>query len=230
MDISVIYEDRDYLVINKPSGVITHPKNESDKSPSVTEWVLKNHPEAKGVGEYPDRPGIMHRLDKETSGLLVIAKNQTAYDHFKKLFQTRAIKKYYTALVIGRPKADRGLIEAPIGRIGMKRTTIQRRGKLKDEKTAATEYRVLKNFDGYSLLEVAPRTGRTHQIRVHLQHIGCPVAGDRMYAPENAPRPKGLTRLFLHAQRLEFTAPDGKALSLEAELPDELKAVLENLD
>lgn len=229
MEPTIVFEDDNILVLDKPAGVITHPKNESDTSPSVTEWVFTHHPEIKGIGEYPDRPGIMHRLDKETSGLLVVAKNQPAYDYFKNLFQTRTIKKYYTALVIGRPKEDRGVIEAPLGRIGMKRTTIPHRGKLRDEKAAVTDYRVVKKYTRFSLLEVQPRTGRTHQIRVHLKHIGTPIAGDRVYAPQNAPRPEGLTRLFLHAQRLEFTAPDGKAMSLETDLPGDLQKVLSAL-
>lgn len=226
----VIYEDENFLAVNKPSGLITHPKNEDDHSQSVAGWILDNHPSIRGVGEYADRPGIMHRLDKETSGILIIAKDQTTYNYFKNLFQTRSIKKTYIALVIGHPKQERGIIDAPMGRIGMKRTTLPRHGKLKDEKSAITEYTVTKKFTNYSLLELSPKTGRTHQLRVHLKHIGCPIAGDVLYAPKDARRPVGLDHLFLHAKSISFTAPNGQAMTLEAELPGDLQKVINTLE
>ncbi len=227
---TIVYEDRNFLAINKPAGLITHPKNAGDKTPSVTSWILKHYPALADVGEYPDRPGIMHRLDKDTSGILLIAKNQPTYDYLKGLFQTRKIKKYYLALVIGQLKEDRGVIDAPIGRIGMKRTTIAKHGKLVDKKEASTEYTTVKKFEKYTLLEILPHTGRTHQIRVHLKHIGHPIIGDDLYAPKDAKRPEGLARLFLHARKLEFTTPDGKAMSLEADLPEGLQKVLSALE
>ena len=133
------------------------------------------------------------------------------------------------ALVIGRPPKEHDLIEAPIGRIGMKRTTLERGGKLRDKKEAVTEYRVIQKFSNYTLLEVSPKTGRTHQIRVHLQHIGHPIAGDPIYAPKATKDSHNPPRLFLHAQKISFTTQDGKAMTLEADLPPELQKFLEEL-
>ena len=142
MSIRIVYEDADILVINKPSGLITHPKNAEDKQESVTGWLIEKYPEIKNVGEDPLRPGLVHRLDKDTSGLLVIAKTQDSFLYLKNLFQDKKIKKFYLALVSGKPKEPKGIIDAPMGRIGMKRTT-QVRGnkKLKDKKEAVTEYK-----------------------------------------------------------------------------------------
>ncbi len=226
----VVYEDKNILVINKPSGLITHPKNAEDNQDSVTGWLVEKYPEIKTVGEDPLRPGLVHRLDKDTSGLLVIAKNQNSFVYLKSLFQDRKIKKYYLALVHGRPKEPKGIIDAPMGRIGMKRTT-QVRGnkKLKDKKEAVTEYSTLKNFRDFTLLEVSPHTGRTHQIRVHLKSIGTPVAGDPLYGYKNITGPKQPERLFLHAYKIQFVSPDGKSLTIEIDLPKELQNFLDDL-
>ena len=231
MNISIVYEDKNILVINKPSGLITHPKNADDKQDSVTGWLVEKYPEIKTVGEDPLRPGLVHRLDKDTSGLLVIAKNQDSFIYLKNLFQERKIKKFYLALVYGKPKESRGIINAPMGRIGMKRTT-QVRGnkKLKDRKEAVTEYSTLKNFHDFTLLEVMPHTGRTHQIRVHLKSIGTPIAGDPLYGPKNLRSPKAPGRLFLHAHKLQFVSPDGKSLTIEADLPDDLQKFINELE
>ena len=231
MEISIVYEDKNLLVINKPSGLITHPKNAEDKQESVTGWLVEKYPEIKAVGEDPLRPGLVHRLDKDTSGLLVIAKNQDSFLYLKSLFQDRKIKKFYMALVHGKPKEPKGIIDAPMGRIGMKRTTQEHgKKKLKDEKTAVTEYSTLKNFHNFTLLEVSPHTGRTHQIRVHLKSIGTPVAGDLLYGYKNSNGPKEPSRLFLHAYKLQFISPDGKALSFETDLPDDLQKFINELE
>ena len=234
---SIIYEDDNILVVNKPYGIITHPKNATDTQPSLTDWVAVNYPELKDVGEPFDasgapfpRHGIAHRLDKDTSGLIVIAKNQDSFDYLKKLFQTHAIQKHYYALVHGRPKESSGVINAPLGRIGMKRTTRIEGKKMIDSKESVTEYKVLKKFTGFTLLEVSPLTGRTHQIRVHLKSVNCPIAGDPVYTPKGWQDPEGLNRLFLHAYKLEFPAPDGKVLTIEADLPEELQKVLNMLE
>lgn len=247
MNISIVYEDSNLLVINKPSGLITHPKNAEDKQESVTGWLVGKYPEIKNVGDpstgspRPElgtktgqenlRPGLVHRLDKDTSGLLVIAKNQDSFIYLKNLFQDRKIKKFYLALVHGKPKESKGIIDAPLGRIGMKRTT-QVRGnkKLKDKKEAVTEYRTLKNFRDFTLLEVSPHTGRTHQIRVHLKSIGTPVAGDPIYGSKNTTGPKEPERLFLHAYKLQFISPDGKSLAFETDLPDDLQNFINELE
>jgi len=231
MNISIVYEDNNLLVINKPSGLITHPKNAEDKQESVTGWLTEKYPEIKNVGEDPLRPGSVHRLDKDTSGLLLIAKNQDSFLYLKNLFQERKIKKFYLALVYGKPKEPKGIIDAPMGRIGMKRTT-QVRGnkKLKDKKEAVTEYRTLKNFRDFTLLEVSPHTGRTHQIRVHLKSIGVPVVGDPIYGFKKPTLQPGPGRLFLHAYKLQFVSPDGKSLIFETDLPDDLQKFINELE
>jgi len=231
MKILVVYEDKNILIINKPSGLITHPKNATDNQESVTSWLVEKYPEIKNVGEDPLRPGLVHRLDKDTSGLLVIAKNQDSFLYLKNLFQERKIKKFYLALVCGKPKEPKGIIDAPIGRIGMKRTT-QLRGKkkLKDKKEAVTEYTTLKNFQDFTLLEVSPHTGRTHQIRVHLKSIGAPIAGDPLYGNKNPDGPKQPKRLFLHAYKIQFISPDGKSLAFETDLPDDLQKFINELE
>ncbi|MBI2062353.1 MAG: RluA family pseudouridine synthase [Candidatus Yanofskybacteria bacterium] len=228
MNIGIVYEDKNLLVINKPSGLITHPKDATDKQKSVTSWLVEKYPEIKTVGEDPLRPGLVHRLDKDTSGLLVIAKNQESFTYLKSLFQEKKIKKFYLALVHGKPKEPKGIIDAPLGRIGMKRTTqLHGKKKLKDKKEAITEYGTIKNFQNFTLLEVSPHTGRTHQIRVHLKSLGTPVAGDPLYGHKD---PKEPSRLFLHAYKLQFVSPDGKALTIETELPEELQNFINALE
>lgn len=238
-EIPIVYEDSNILVINKPSGLITHPKNSEDKQESVTGWLVEKYPEIKNVGDPSTgsgqenlRPGLVHRLDKDTSGLLAIAKNQDSFLYLKNLFQERKIQKLYLALVRGKPKEPKGIIDAPLGRIGMKRTT-QVRGhkKLKDKKGAVTEYRTLKSYKDFTLLEVTPHTGRTHQIRVHLKSIGNPVAGDPLYGSKNSTGPKeGPGRLFLHAYKLQLISPDGKSITLETDLPDDLQKFINELE
>lgn len=236
MNIRIVYEDENLLVINKPAGLIVHPKNATDTQESVVSWLKKECPGIENIGEpfvasgaESERAGIIHRLDKDTSGLLIIAKNQPAFDYLKKQFQARTIQKHYLALVYGRPKQGSGVIDAPLGRIGLKRTVKLDGKKLIDSKPAVTEYSISRSFEKFSLLDVSPQTGRTHQIRVHLQSIGCPIAGDPVYGPKGWQKPEGLTHLFLHAYKLSFTTPDGKALTLEADLPQDLQKVLSML-
>ena len=237
MNPQIVYEDNDIIVVNKPSGLITHQKNITDDQPSLVDWVIKNYPQLKEVGEPFDasgtqvpRAGIVHRLDKETSGLIVIAKNNESFFYFKDLFQTKKIKKHYLALVHGKPKESKGIINSPLGRIGLKRTTKIIGNKLIDKKDAETEYKTVKNFVDFTLLEISPKTGRTHQIRVHLNSIGLPVCGDRVYGCKRLSPPPGPSRLFLHAYKLEFKTPRGESLVLEADLPEDLSNVLEKLE
>ncbi|SRR3990167_11431338 len=241
MEPEIVYEDERLLVLNKPAGLITHPKNINDTQESITSWLVKKSPEIKNIGEpfvasghEVPRAGVVHRLDKDTSGLILVAKDNEAFFYLKKLFQDRKIKKHYLALVNGRPKDSKGTISAPLGRIGLKRTTKIIGDKLIDKKEAVTEYEVLKNYsllaNHYSLLEVVPRTGRTHQIRVHLNSIGTPVSGDNIYGFKKIKSPRGLTRLFLHAYKLEFVAPDGKKLLIEIGLPEDLQKVLNEIE
>ncbi len=236
MEVSVVYEDGKLLVLNKPYGLIVHPKNAADTQPSVVDWLVARYPGIGEVGEPFDasgtpipRAGIVHRLDKDTSGLLLVAKNNDAFSYLKSLFQTRKIQKHYLALCYGFPAESAGVISAPLGRVGLKRTTRMGGDKLKDKKDAVTEYSVRRRFEKFTLFDVMPKTGRTHQIRVHLQSIHCPIAGDPIYAPKGWQKPAGLTRLFLHAYKLSFVTPDGKSLTVEAELPDDLQKVLSML-
>lgn len=261
MSIPIVYEDNEILVLNKPAGLITHPKNINDKQESVTSWLTEKYPEIKSVGEpfvasgkEVPRVGVVHRLDKDTSGLLLVAKNSKTFFYLKDLFQTRKIKKYYLALVHGRPKEPRGVISSPLGRIGLKWTTRMksngpdaksiedprfdnrasrgpnRDNKLIDKKEAETEYKTVKNYKNFTLLEIIPKTGRTHQIRVHLNSIGTPVAEDPVYGFKRAISPPDLNRLFLHAYKLEFTSPSGKQLVIESDLPQDLQNILKMLE
>ncbi len=236
MQISKVYEDANLLVINKPAGLIVHPKDATDDQDSVVSWLKQEYPGIEHVGEpfiasgaESERAGIVHRLDKDTSGLLIVAKNNDAFYYLKSLFQNRKIEKHYYALVYGRPKQGHGIIDAPMGRIGLKRTVKIDGKKLIDSKPAITEYEIIQSYQKFTLLDVAPKTGRTHQIRVHLQSIGCPIAGDPIYTPKGWQKPPELHRLFLHAYKLIFMTPDGKSLVLEADLPPELSRVLELL-
>lgn len=237
MSFSVIYKDDDILVVNKPAGIVVHP-DAHHKTGTLTQEIIKKYPEIGNIGEDPARPGIVHRLDKDTSGLLLVARNQNAFSHLKKKFQTRSIKKTYLVLVIGRVKNDRGVIELPIGRsrkAPLKRVSGRNlKGKKRE---AITEYRVLERFkglaestaEGFTLLEVMPLTGRTHQIRSHFAAIGHPVVCDQIYAGKRYICPVELDRQFLHAWKLEFTSPSRTKLMLEADLPEDLDQVLKFL-
>jgi 23S rRNA pseudouridine1911/1915/1917 synthase len=230
MNLSIVYEDENLLVINKPSGLAVHKINANDPRMTLADILVQKYPNIKDVGEDPLRPGIVHRLDKETSGLMIVAKNNQTFFYLKKLFQERKIKKTYIALISGHPKSSHGVIDVPLAKIGTKQTTqIKGRHKL-IERQAETGYKTIRNFKDYSLLEVTPKTGRTHQIRIHLKSIGHPIVGDKIYGSKSPDYPPNLSRLFLHAQKLEFTTPDGKALALETDLPEDLQKVVSALE
>jgi 23S rRNA pseudouridine1911/1915/1917 synthase len=218
----IIYEDDDFLFINKPAGLLVHPANKFKKNEfSLVHWLIKKYPEIKNVGENSLRPGIVHRLDKDTSGVMVIAKNQKSFIFLKKLFKNHQIKKTYIALVCGIPKKKEDIINMPIGlKSGTTKRTIYSQ-KLKKE--AITYYKVLKVFkskDGknYSLLKVIPYTGRTHQIRVHLKYIGNCICGDNLYGKKD-----NFNRLMLHSFSLEFSKNKVKRLKIEAGLGKDFK-------
>lgn len=223
MHLDIVYEDDDILVLNKPSGISVHRTGPKDPNRSLVDFVLEKYPQIKDVGDDKIlRPGIVHRLDKETSGLMVVAKNQKSFDYLKNLFQKRLIKKTYLALVYGRPKNKKGRIELPLGKLGTRQTTVLKGKKELKERDAITDYEVIKEFPNYSLLEVSPKTGRTHQIRVHLKSIGHPLVCDPIYGGKMKLCPPELGRLFLHAQKLELTLPSGQNIVLEADPPKEL--------
>lgn len=220
---TVIYEDKDVLVLNKPSGLMVHPDGKS-KEYTLTDWVLENYPEIKGVGEplvirsgkeeiLIDRPGIVHRLDKETSGVIIVAKDQKAHEFLKKQFQDRLTEKVYLAVVWGNFTEDSGSIDAPIGKSRSDFRQWQAGGKARGLlRDAHTDFRVLRriqeNGEHFCLCEVRPKTGRTHQIRVHMKYLHHPLLGDTLYA-QNRPLALGFTRLALHASRLTITLPNG---------------------
>ena len=231
---SIVYDSPDFVVINKPSGLLTHPRDSHDKRQSVLSWFLERYPKAASVGEDLSRPGIVHRIDKETSGLLLLAKTPEAFKYFKQLFHDRLISKQYIALVCGDVENKQGVIDAPLFKFGTRQSMRPpKEGKI-SERTALTEYKVVKSYKlpavSYTLLEVSPKTGRTHQIRIHLRSIGHPIVCDPIYAEKSRVCPPELGRLFLHAQKLSFTTPDGQALTLEADMPPELENFLSELE
>lgn len=226
----IVYKDKDFLIVNKPAGLPVHAGGSVKKGEALVDWLIKKYPEMKNVGDDPEvRPGIVHRLDKETSGIMVIARNQESFQGLKHLFQTRQVSKKYLALVRGRVAKKSGAVTLPIGILkshGVKRTVREKHARAVKE--AATEFRVLERFSDATLVEVLPKTGRMHQIRVHLAAIGHPVLGDRLYGGKGAARP-GLKRHFLHASSLSFSYPEGRRFTFEASLPEDLKTFLKEL-
>lgn len=216
-DLEVVYKDPDIIVINKPAGLLTHAASTAS-GPSVADFAR-----AYTTDPDPDRPGIVHRLDKDTSGLMVIARTTEAKIYLQQLFKDHGVQKTYTLLSIGRLKPSAAVIRMPIGRDEAHplRRAISAHGK-----EAVTTYTTIATYTGYSLVEAMPATGRTHQIRVHFASLGHPIAGDTLYG--NPKRPLGLRRQFLHASNLKFTAPSGKFLDLSAPLPEDLESVLHN--
>jgi 23S rRNA pseudouridine1911/1915/1917 synthase len=222
----VAYEDDDVLVVEKPSGLVVHP-SAGHASGTLVNALMARGDTFGGIAGV-QRPGIVHRLDRDTSGLLMVAKNDLAQASLMAQLKARRVKKTYLALAWGSLAASVGRIEAPIGRDPHHRI---RMAVVPDGREAVTGYRVRERFPGWSLLELDLVTGRTHQIRVHLTAIGHPVAGDPIYATGAARRgPDGLERLFLHAWRIEFAAPsDGHLIRVTAALPPQLEAVLDRL-
>lgn len=245
MEIVAIYADRDFIVVNKPPGVPAH-RGDNVRGKTVVDFLLEKFPEIKGVGDDPKiRPGIVHRLDKNTSGVMVVARNQKSFEALKELFQKRLVEKTYLAIVCGKLREKRGTINLPIGRLTknpLKRGVASGRSKIRGEREAVTEYRVLKESDKYSFLELKPRTGRMHQLRVHLASIGHPVACDKIYGGEKiccpafagrsrfgGRRPEGTERQLLHAQSISFSFPEGKRWRFEADLPDDFSVALKQI-
>jgi len=229
--IPILYEDENLLVIDKPAGIIVFPEKATSEK-TLIDYLLEKFPNLRSVGNFP-RYGIVHRLDKDTSGILLVAKNNKTLDFLQKQFKERKIIKKYLALVIGNIKENRGKIETLIGRSPKnrkkQRVYFPLEPSLKGKRKAITEYKVLKRFKDYTLVEVIPKTGRKHQIRCHFTYLGHPIAGDKLYGFKKQPRPKGLKRQFLHASFLKIKLPDGKELRLKSNLPENLKKILKNL-
>ena len=210
VDLPILYEDDDVIVVNKPSGLLTHAKGGLSDESTVAEIIRPKTSFATDT----DRPGIVHRLDRDTSGLLIIAKNPESAAHLQRQFAERTAKKTYIAITDGKPKLNAAKIDLPIGRNPSAPSTfrIDPNGK-----PAQTTYHVLAENDAQSLVELKPTTGRTHQLRVHLAHLNAPILGDRVYGKSSD------CRMMLHAQKLEITLPSGERKVFEAAVPDEFK-------
>lgn len=223
--IDVIYEDKDIIVVNKPKGMVVHPANGNPDGTLVNAILAKCKDSLSGIGG-EIRPGIVHRLDKDTSGLLIIAKNDQAHINMSKQIQDRKVIKKYIALVKGVIGENTATIDMPIARStkDRKKMAVDPNGK-----EAITHYKVLQRYDKYTLLEIKIDTGRTHQIRVHMAYIGHPVVGDMQYS--NGKNEFGIEGQMLHSKYLEFDHPiTGKRLKLEAPLPEYFEQVLKELE
>lgn len=221
--LTVVYEDDDLLVVDKPAGLVVHPAAGHAGGTLVNALVGRAERLGQPLGSVAGvgRPGIVHRLDKDTSGLLVVAKTDAAQASLMRQFGDRSVEKEYVALVRGIPSSRRGRIEAPVGRDPRNR---QRMAVVAGGRDAVTEYEVLATGSGHALLALQPRTGRTHQIRAHLAYLGLPIVGDLRYG--GGPGPGDLRRQFLHAARLAFDLPGGARLVVRSRLPDDLRASL----
>lgn len=236
MYLKIIYEDDDILTIDKPAGLIVFNEGEGrpDKEEkTLIDLLLKNNIRLKNVGRSP-RYGIVHRLDKDTSGVILVAKNNKTLGFLQGQFQAGKVIKKYLALVAGNLGKKDGKIETLIGRSPKDRRKqkvflFNEPGSQK-KRAAITEYKVLEKFQNYDLIEVVIKTGRKHQIRTHFSHFGHPIAGDKLYGFKKQSVPEGLKRQFLHANYLRIKVPDKKIKEFYSELPEDLKKVLKNLN
>ena len=223
--VEVVYEDNDRIVVNKPKGMVVHPANGNPDGTLVNAIMAMSKDSLSGIGGEL-RPGIIHRIDKDTSGLLIVAKNDRAHIEMSNQIKNHEVKKIYIALVRGVVGEEEATIDMPIGRSTKDR---KKMAVVKNGKEAVTHFKVLKRYNKYTLLQVKIDTGRTHQIRVHMAEIGHPVVGDMVYS--NGKNDFGVEGQMLHAQILEFKHPiTGKQMRLEAELPEYFKNVIKQLD
>lgn len=236
-NVTIIYENEDVLVVNKPSGLVVHSDGKT-KEPTLVDWVQENYPAVSDVGEPLElsdgtmikRSGIVHRLDRGTSGVILIAKNQETFLFLKRQFKERKIKKVYRAIVHGTPKDSRGTIDKPIGKsrkdFRMWTTLSSARGVIRE---AITEYKVLRSSKGFSYIEVYPKTGRTHQIRVHMKSLGHVIVSDKLYSSKKESETKkvlGFDRPALHAFAISFSLRGGETMRIEAPLPADFEKAL----
>ncbi len=232
-EVKIIYEDTDVIVLDKPARLLSHSAV-SNKSPSVADFLLNYFPKIENVGEDSLRPGIVHRLDKDTSGVMIAAKNNKSFFFLKNQFKNREAQKIYTALVYGNVEQRSGFIDLRIGRSKTKpymQTVVDTKEKLDvKSREALTLYKIIKTFSDYTLLKVFPKTGRMHQIRVHLKAIGHPIVGDKKYFFRKRVRiGPPLARQFLHASELRIKLPSGKKRAFKSELPQDLKEFLDKI-
>ena len=237
VNIPILYEDENIIAINKPAGLVVHFDGRT-KEPNVADWLLEKYPETKKVGEPIKlsngeeiiRPGIVHRIDRETSGVLLLAKNQKSFEFLKKSFQDRLIEKTYHAFVYGEMKNDDGVIDRPITRSRKDfRLWSAQRGGRGEARDAVTEYKVLKRNKGFTFVEANPKTGRTHQIRVHFKAINHPIICDSLYAPKRESA-LGFERLALHAHTIEFDNSKGKRLKITAPYPADFEKAIKEIN
>jgi 23S rRNA pseudouridine1911/1915/1917 synthase len=236
MKIEILYKDKDIIAVNKPSGLIVHADGKTVE-PTLVDWIAENFPEALEVGESVTlangtlikRPGIVHRLDRETSGVILVARTAEGHAHLKVQFQEHTIKKTYRTFVYGKVKNDEGVIDRPIGRSknDFRKWTAERgtRGELRE---AVTNYKVIERGTETTYLEAYPKTGRTHQIRVHLKAISHPVVCDSLYA-ESRPSILGFSRLALHSYKITLLNLKNKEITVEAPLPQDFESALKEL-
>lgn len=224
--LNIIYEDKDLLVINKPQNMVVHPAAGNYSGTLVNALLFKFNANNLSNVNGEDRPGIVHRLDKDTSGLIVIAKNNKTHLNLSSQFKDRVVKKYYLALLNGNLKQDFGEVQTLINRDKNNRLKM---AVSEEGRAAVTLYRVLKRFEGYCLVEFELITGRTHQLRVHSKHLGHPIVGDELYGFKDK-LTTSLKGQLLHSHKLQFSHPTtNEVLSFEAELPEEFSSVLNSL-
>ncbi len=236
----ILYEDADVIVLEKPTGLLVHETTRKEPHTLVA-WLVKKYPKIENVGEERYRAGIVHRLDKDVSGIMAVAKTQEMYEHLKKQFKKRSVTKEYIALVYGAPRHESGKINLPIGRnpkgkfVAHPKT--QKKKLLPKDRNATTLYRVRERIKNFSVFEIQILTGRTHQIRAHLSHLGHPIVGDKEYGPKKSfhkmfsKKIKVISapRIMLHSHILEFRGLDGKIKKFQSPLPKEFKKFLEQL-
>ncbi len=234
--VSILYKDGDLLVINKPAGLLVHPDGKSTEE-TLCDWIIAHDPDIKGVGEslttskgeVIDRPGIVHRIDRETSGVLVIARNQKSFLFLKKQFQEHSVRKTYNAFVYGKLKNKTGTINLPIGRskgdFRQYTSPAKARGIMRE---AVTHYIYKGGNEDFSFVELSPKTGRTHQLRVHMKSLGNSIVCDRLYAKQ-LPCALGFNRVALHARGLGFEDMKGERVLVEAPVPQDFESALTEL-
>jgi len=225
--IKIIFENQDLIVVDKPTGMSVHAgAGTSEKT--LVDFLLEKYPEIASVGDEPEiRPGIVHRLDKETSGVMIVARNQKTFEYLKDLFKNRKIEKKYLAIVHGKLKEKEGQVEGEMGRSKKdfrKQALVRGKISVRKERYSLSHYKVKKEFDDCSLLEVSPKTGRMHQIRVHLHSIGHPIIGDKKYTFKEFKKISA-PRMFLHAASIRFVGPGKEKYFFESEPPEEFKNI-----
>lgn len=233
--VKIIHQDKNIIIIDKPAGVQVHPDSK-EKFNTIANWLIAKFPEIKDVrdpsnssGQVNLRPGIVHRLDKDTSGVMVAARNMEAFLELKKIFKEHKVEKKYLALVYGKLENKKGIIEKPIARAATYKKQVIAGRKTKTKiREAITHYKVLKEFKDYSVLEVTPKTGRMHQIRIHLFSIGHPIVGDKIYKTKRRAIPQGVARQLLHAKSLSFKLL-GKQYNFQVDLPEDFSKLLTGL-